>query len=168
MELVLLLGGNSGNRLELLRRAIDEISNRIGVVLITSSVYETEPWGFETENTFYNIALKVDTKLTPIQALNEALMIESDLGRVRSGAQGYESRPMDIDIILCNDMVIDTERLVVPHPRMCERRFVMVPVAQIVPESVHPIRKLSMRTLLAQCKDSLSVKKVGEIFGLKE
>ena len=168
MDVVLLIGGNSGNRLELLKGAITGIEHTIGRVVQCSSVYETEPWGFEAEMSFYNMALLVQTDLLPEEVLCRALSLEKSLGRVRSGVEGYQSRPMDIDIILCDDMVVETSELIVPHPRMCERRFVLEPICQIAPNYVHPIEKLPMSTLLTNCKDELKVKKVGEIFGLKE
>lgn len=168
MNVILLIGGNSGNRVQLLKSAIAGIEREIGSVISCSSVYETEPWGFETEMSFYNMALHVQTSLCAEEVLDRALKLEADLGRVRNGAAGYQSRPMDIDIILCDDLVIETPRLIVPHPRMCERRFVLEPICQIVPNYVHPVENLPMSTLLTNCKDELSVKKVGEIFGLKE
>lgn len=168
MNVILLIGGNSGNRLELLRGAIAGIEREIGSVIRYSSVYETEPWGFEAEMSFYNMALLVQTELLPEDVLHKALNLERILGRVRSGAVGYQSRPMDIDIILCDDLVIETPQLLVPHPRMCERRFVLEPICQIAPDYMHPVEKLPMSTLLTNCKDELKVKKVGEIFGLKE
>ncbi len=168
MDLLLLLGGNSGDRLALIRKALALIEERIGVVKSCSSVYETEPWGFESENTFYNVAVIVNTFHNAHEVLDEALAIESELGRVRYDAQRYGSRTMDIDIILCGDQIINTDRLQVPHPRMCERRFVLVPAVELIPDYVHPIRNLTLSTLLTNCSDTLSVKKVGEIFGLKE
>ncbi|MBE6333384.1 MAG: 2-amino-4-hydroxy-6-hydroxymethyldihydropteridine diphosphokinase [Odoribacter sp.] len=168
MDLLLLLGGNSGDRLALLRNALAMIEERIGVIKGCSSVYETEPWGFECSDSFYNVAAFVDTELSGEEALDIALNIEQELGRVRSSRQRYGSRTMDIDIILCGDQIINTDRLQVPHPRMCERRFVLVPAVELMPDYVHPIRNLTLSTLLANCSDNLEVKKVGEIFGLKE
>lgn len=168
MDLLLLLGGNSGDRLALLRNALAMIEERIGVIKGCSSVYETEPWGFESSDSFYNVAAFVDTELSGEEALDIALGIEQELGRVRNSTQRYGSRTMDIDIILCGDQIINTDRLQVPHPRMCERRFVLVPAVELLPNYVHPIRNLTLSALLANCSDDLEVKKVGEIFGLKE
>lgn len=168
MDSLLLLGGNSGDRLALLRKALALVEERIGVIKRCSSLYETEPWGFECENTFYNVAVVVDTVLSAHEVLDCALAIEKELGRVRSSVQRYGSRTMDIDVILYGEQIIATDRLQVPHPRMCERRFVMVPAVELLPNYVHPERNLTLSTLLTNCSDRLEVKKVGEIFGLKE
>ncbi len=168
MEVLLLLGGNCGDRLALLRSALMSIEQRIGVVKGCSSVYETEPWGFESNDAFYNMAVLVETPLDGYAVLDHALQIEKELGRVRVEGAGYTLRPMDIDIILYGDKVIKSDRLQVPHPRMCERGFVLVPAVELLPNYVHPERNLTLSTLLTNCSDSLDVKKVGEIFGLKE
>lgn len=168
MEALLLLGGNQGDRLHFLEQSCRLIEERAGVVKSYSSVYETEPWGFNAEQTFYNIALLIDTQLKAEELLKVVLNIEFELGRRRSGAEGYESRPIDIDIIFYGNLVCESATLTLPHPRMCERKFVMIPVAQIAPNYMHPIKKLSMSTLLNECKDELEVKKVCEIFGKNE
>ncbi|MBP3419857.1 MAG: 2-amino-4-hydroxy-6-hydroxymethyldihydropteridine diphosphokinase [Marinifilaceae bacterium] len=164
MSVILLLGGNSGDRLANLRSALDLISERAGIIKQCSSVYETAPWGFECRDSFYNIAIELESHLDEHTLLCVLLGIEADLGRHRSMNIGYESRPMDIDIILYDDLVVDTPELQIPHPRMAIRRFVLEPIVQIAPNRVHPIVNLPMRILLERCKDELEVKKVGEIF----
>lgn len=164
-QLVLLIGGNQGRRQELIQRAIDLIRQRIGSVAALSSLYETEPWGFEAEQVFLNQALIVRTNLTPEQALQRALQIEQDLGRERSalpstGDKSYASRPMDIDIILWDNEVIDTPDLQVPHPRMQLRRFVLEPLCELMPEYLHPTLRKTLVQLSQTCPDQGIVKKL--------
>ncbi len=169
---VLLIGGNQGDRVSLLMQAIIEIASRIGTVSAASSLYETEPWGFEAEQNFLNQALVVDTDLTACEVLQRALEIEKDLGRVRPGEdQGslstlrpplsvkkYSSRPIDIDLIFYNNDIVDTPALQLPHPRMHLRRFVLQPLAQIMPDKIHPKFRKTIAQLLAECADEGEVK----------
>ncbi|MBR3958556.1 MAG: 2-amino-4-hydroxy-6-hydroxymethyldihydropteridine diphosphokinase [Bacteroidales bacterium] len=167
-SVVLLIGGNQGDRLALLMMAIREIANRIGTVSVASSIYETEPWGFEAEQSFLNQALVVDTDLDASTVLDLALEIEKDLGRVRpediakkdskAEQRSYSSRPIDIDLIFYNSDVVENDRLVLPHPRMQQRRFVLQPLAQIIPDFRHPILRKTMNELLEECSDKCEVK----------
>lgn len=150
-RVALLIGGNEGDRQSLIAKATELIQQRIGSVVAVSKVYETEPWGlFETENgrqkpeNFLNQALLVETVLTPHEVLHEALAIEAALGRTRTigdtvSARLYHSRTMDIDLIFYNDDVIDTPDLQIPHPRAHLRRFVLEPLAEIMPDYRHPL-----------------------------
>lgn len=165
-RLALLIGGNQGDRHLLIQQATEQIRQRIGSVVSFSRIYETEPWGtFEEENgerkveNFLNQALLVATPLTAHEALREALDIEKDLGRQRPqassfgatlGAHTYHSRPIDIDLIFFDHDVIDTPDLVIPHPRMHLRRFVLEPLAEIMPDYVHPVLKKTVRALLKE------------------
>lgn len=162
-SVVLLIGGNQGDRLALLMMAVREIARRIGTVSMASSVYETAPWGFEAEQNFLNQALVVDTDLDANTVLDIALEIEKDLGRVRSESsdsqkskseiRNYTSRPMDIDLIFFNNKVVDTPRLQLPHPRMHLRRFALQPLAQIIPDFIHPKLHKTVSELLVVCPD---------------
>lgn len=154
---VLLIGGNQGDRVALLEEACSKINARIGSIAAVSKVYETEPWGFEVDQDFLNMALLVDTDCSAQEVLGAALDIEAELGRVRSG-KGYASRPMDIDIILYGHQVIDMPNLVVPHPRMQHRRFVLQPLADIIPWYRHPVLKKTIMQLLTECIDPCEVK----------
>ena len=118
------------------------IEESIGSVVSVSSVYETEPWGFESDNEFLNMVLCVETDLSPSGLLGRILMIESQLGRIRCENQ-YSSRNIDIDILLYNNEIVNEAALEIPHPRMHERRFVLVPLAEIAPELIHPVLKKS-------------------------
>jgi len=158
MKIVLLgIGTNLGNRRENLEFALSGIEKNIGKILKSSSVYESEPWGFQADIEFLNMVIKVETKLSPDQLLKEILNIESAIGRIRSGER-YLSRVIDIDILLYEDLVIDEKSLKIPHPLMHERRFVLVPLCDIVPETVHPLLKKSFSSLLEACKDNSNVK----------
>ena len=130
------LGSNLGNKEEMLHRAIDLINERIGPVLRTSAFIETEPWGFQSENTFLNAACLVETTLTPLQCLKETQKIERLLGRTKKSRNGvYHDRPIDIDLLLYDDLEMDTPKLTLPHPHMQERDFVMIPLREIMEDS---------------------------------
>lgn len=164
-RVALLIGGNQGDRRRLIEQATEQIRQRIGSVVAFSRLYETAPWGeFETENgeqgpeNFLNQALLVKTAFTAHETLREALAIEAELGRVRSDnsqlptfnsqLRKYHSRPMDIDLIFFNDEVIDTPDLIIPHPRMHLRRFVLEPLSEIMPDYCHPLLKKTMKEML--------------------
>jgi 2-amino-4-hydroxy-6-hydroxymethyldihydropteridine diphosphokinase len=153
------IGTNLGNRKNNLESAVEKIGEYIGKVFHCSSVYETEPWGFETRDQFLNMVVEVKTKLEPSGVLGRLLMIESLLGRLREG-KSYTSRIIDIDILLYNDQVIEKEALVIPHPRMHERKFVLVPLCEIAPEVIHPKFGKDVKSLLKECRDTGRVKKI--------
>jgi len=158
MKVVILgIGTNLGNRGNNLKKAIASIRDHIGTVLESSSVYETEPWGFEAQDQFLNMVVKVETNLTPSGILGRILMIESLLGRTRDEKQ-YTSRVIDIDILFYEDLVIDEESLKIPHPKIHERNFVLVPLCEIEPEMIHPVLNKSAASLLKTCKDKSKVR----------
>ena len=133
--LYLSLGTNLGDRHENLSRALDLIGREVGTVVLASDIIETQPWGFESSNSFLNMVVKVDTDLKPIEALHVTQDIEHCLGRTAKTVDGvYHDRLIDIDLLMYDDVVMNTPELTLPHPRMHQRQFVMEPLAQIAPE----------------------------------
>jgi 2-amino-4-hydroxy-6-hydroxymethyldihydropteridine diphosphokinase len=159
MKIVFLgIGTNLGDRADNIEKAVAYIKESVGPVLDSSSIYETEPWGFQSDDKFLNLILKVETTLTPSGLLGRILMIESLLGRVRS-PKIYSSRLIDIDILLFDDLIVDEASLKIPHPLIHERKFVLVPLCELAPEMIHPVLKKSFAELLEICKDESVVKR---------
>ena len=129
------LGSNLGDRHALLVQAIDLLARRVGRLVRCSSFIETEPWGFQSEHPFLNAVVLMRTDLTPRQLLTETQDIERRLGRTHKSCQGhYADRTIDIDILLYGDLRLATPELTIPHPRMCERDFVLRPLREINPD----------------------------------
>ena len=131
------LGSNLGDREEIILKAISLIGERVGLVIRQSSLIETEPWGFESDNKFLNGVILCETTLTPRQVLRATQKIERELGKLRKHSTRrtplsiYHDRPIDIDILLYDDLTIDEPDLKIPHPLMYERDFVMIPLKEI-------------------------------------
>lgn len=137
--LYLSLGSNQGDRMARLNSAIALIEERVGHITARSEIIETEPWGFESNGLFLNMALAVDTSLPAEEVLDITRQIERSLGRkAKSDAGTYTDRPIDIDLLIYDALVISTDRLTLPHPLMSKRRFVLEPLAQIAPDLMHP------------------------------
>jgi 2-amino-4-hydroxy-6-hydroxymethyldihydropteridine diphosphokinase len=149
-------GSNMGDRKANLRRAFASLQEAGARTKRISSFYETEPVGFQEQPWFLNVAIEVETRFTPAELLETCQAIESAQGRIRSFQNA--PRPLDLDILLFGNLVIDDPRLVIPHPRLAERRFVLEPLAQIAPDVLHPILKKSIRSLLEACEDSSTVR----------
>jgi len=150
------IGGNLGNREHYIERTKSLISERIGFILRTSSVYESEPWGFEHERNFLNQVLVVDTQLSPAAILIEISFIEGVLGRERGGS-GYNPRTVDIDILFYDQQIMLSPSLVIPHKFLHKRLFVLAPLAEVAPDFIHPLFSVTTRELLATCDDSCKV-----------
>jgi 2-amino-4-hydroxy-6-hydroxymethyldihydropteridine diphosphokinase len=150
------LGTNLGERENNLKEAIAMIGESIGRIVASSPVYETEPWGFKSESQFLNMVVQAETKLGPSGLLRSILMIEANLGRLRDQKK-YSSRTIDIDILMYDKQIINRASLVIPHPMLQERRFVLVPLCEIAPDVVHPVMKKTFVTLLRECKDTSKV-----------
>jgi len=157
-QVVLGLGGNMGNRTQHLAMAMVHIIQQIGPITRVSSVYETAAWGIEDQPAFLNLALCISTPFSPLQTLERCLRIEKQMGRHRKMKWG--PRIIDIDILLYNDKIIRENQLSIPHPMMHERRFVLAPLAEILPQKKHPLLKKSFKDLLLQCPDTLPVKSI--------
>ena len=154
----LILGGNMGDRQENLNQAL-KLLTRYGVVLCrASSVYETEPWGMQDSQFFLNMAINVQFEGSPHQLLELCLTVEQQMGRVRNKNK-YSSRIIDIDILFFNNEIISTSNLEVPHPRIRQRKFVLVPMVEINPDHVHPVYHQSVVKLLEVCEDKSVVRR---------
>ena len=148
-EVYLGLGTNLGDKEANLDMAMEEIRKRVGETLSLSAYYITEPWGFDSKNAFLNAVCKVSTSLSPLDVLLTTQSIEKDLGRMKKSVNGqYSDRPIDIDILLYDDIVLDSPNLTIPHPLMHKRTFVMEPLTEIAPELVHPVLHKSMKEIL--------------------
>ncbi|WP_430971712.1 2-amino-4-hydroxy-6-hydroxymethyldihydropteridine diphosphokinase [Sunxiuqinia rutila] len=158
-KVFLLLGGNLGNKKVIFNQALALLEEAVGKIEQQSAIYETEPWGFESEDLFWNQVVVLETRLDADSLLQETQQIEYQLGRVRHGAQ-YSSRLIDLDILFYDQLILNQPRLEIPHPRMGERRFVLEPLAEIAPDFIHPASKKTIAQLLAECTDQLAVKKL--------
>ncbi len=160
-SVVMLLGGNQGPRARLLREAFLLLTREVGCCKGASSFYESEAWGFSTDAPpFLNRVLFLETLLSPQEAMEKALSIEERLGRVRLGdaASSFASRTVDIDILFYDHLVVSTPSLVIPHPRMASRKFVLVPLAELIPAETHPVLGITVKQLLEQCNDVMWVR----------
>ena len=156
----LLIGGNLGNRKEILLTAISLINEQCGPLTRSSSIYETEAWGNTDQPSFLNQALEISTSLNARQLIRKVLKIEEVMGRVRKEKLG--PRIIDIDILLFENEIHDLRFLKIPHPEMQNRRFVLVPLAEINSTLQHPVLKKTIAELLEECPDNLEVKKIAE------
>ena len=161
-QVVLSLGSNQGNRLENIEQCIELIHQEIGTIIKVSKLYETPSWGFESE-AFYNCALVLHTSQTPQQILEEVLLVEKKLGRIRNENAGYQSRIIDIDVVAFDAEVINIEHLQVPHPLMQNRKFVLLPFQDLNLDWEHPILKKSISELLQVTPDDSVCEVVQEL-----
>ena len=161
-KVILSLGSNMGNRLKFLSDAKNQIKKNIGELLKCSSVYETPSWGYDDEK-YLNIAIEINTQLSPADLLSESQKIEKFLGRKtktnKTGKPIYFSRTIDIDILYYNNNIISQKDLIIPHPNLQKRNFVLFPLSEIAPNFVHPI----LRKSSTQLKNELSEKDKNEI-----
>jgi 2-amino-4-hydroxy-6-hydroxymethyldihydropteridine diphosphokinase len=156
----LLLGSNLGDRAALLREALAQLTGRAGQVVVRSAIYETTAWGREDQPAFLNQAVALSTTLTAPELLEQCLATERRAGRER--LERWGSRTLDVDILLFGQQLIELPGLTVPHPRLAERRFALVPLAEIAGALIHPESGLSITKLLARCPDPLPVRRWAE------
>ncbi len=153
----LLIGGNIGDRMSNLALAKESLQQECGIIIKTSSIYETEAWGNNDQPAFLNQAIFISTKLSVTDLMNCILNVEKKIGRIRKDK--YEPRIIDIDIIFFNNDFFSNFVVTVPHPELQNRRFVLVPLVEIAENYLHPVLKKSCKELLDECKDDLVVKK---------
>ena len=153
------IGGNLGNKQKNFENVYNIIENELGEIMISSSVYETPPWGFQSEDSFWNSVLEIETSYSPEELLAEIHLIEEIFGRKR-GNERYSSREMDIDILYFDDIFIETETLIIPHPRIHQRKFVLIPLNEIAPNLKHPLLRFTTIEMLENCMDESMIKKV--------
>lgn len=145
------LGTNEGNKEENIRGAIEELSHLLGTPTAVATIIETEPWGFHSDNSFLNTVVAFNTTLAPEEILKATQEIERRLGRTKKSIDGcYSDRPIDIDILLYGNRVIESEHLTIPHPLLHKRLFVLQPLAQIAPQVIHPTLGKSIARLLKE------------------
>jgi len=157
----IILGGNLGDKSKNLGIARLIINLEIGKIVRQSDVYETEPWGFENPDNFLNQVIEIKTSLNPLDLMKKIKKIETRFGRSTNQPSPYQSRQMDIDILFFNDEIIELPELVIPHPRLHERNFVLVPLTELEASLVHPVFNKTIRQLKAICKDKKWVKPFG-------
>lgn len=154
----LLLGSNLGDKIGQLTEARQQISRLIGPIVTASSIYKTAAWGEENQDDFLNQVVWVDTESQPYEVLNITQHIEKQAGRIRKERWG--ARTLDIDILLWDDKVVANPDLKIPHPGIPNRRFTLVPLAEIAPLLVHPILQKTIKSLLEDCTDNLPVERL--------
>ena len=156
-QIILSLGSNLDNREENLFDCYNKLSNLLGKAISSSNIYESEAWGFDADP-FLNQVLIFNTNLNPESLLKEILTIENEMGRKRSKA-GYESRKIDIDILFYDTIIYKSESLVIPHPLLQERMFVLKPLNEISSEFIHPVLNFPVKEIYLNCMDNSKIKK---------
>jgi len=152
----LLVGSNLGDRFINLSIARSSIENKIGRIVKSSSIYQTAAWGITEQPDFLNQVILFETKFSAKEILGLILSIENKMGRIRS--QKNASRIIDIDILFFNDEIISQSGLTIPHPEIQNRKFALIPLNEIASELIHPVFKLSIKSLLSTSPDQLEVK----------
>lgn len=147
------LGSNMGDRSKMLKEAVLLIKNEVGIVLHESSIYETKAWGNSHLNDFYNQVILLQTHLSPIEVLQGCLTIENRMGKLSKNSSNYENRLIDIDLLFYDQFCCEDKQLVLPHPYIAQRNFVLEPLSEIAADFIHPKLGFSMRELLRQSDD---------------
>lgn len=158
-QIVFSLGGNVGNVEEIFKKAIQLMEINVGKLTLKSSLYVTKAWGVENQPDFLNQVLVFNSNLKAIDVLNEILLIEKQLGRDRTKQKKWEQRPIDIDILFYGNEIIDLPELIVPHPFIQNRKFILSPLLEVLPNFVHPLFNKTIQELFINCKDKLAVAK---------
>lgn len=153
------IGGNIGNKQKNFEKVYLLVKNKLGKIELASSIYETPPWGFQSKDNFWNQIIQIETQKTPEELLSIIHEIEDAFGRIRGKTQ-FSSRKMDIDILYFDDIFIESNKLIIPHPRIHQRKFVLVPLTEIAPDFKHPLLRMTNIEMLENCKDGSMIKKV--------
>ncbi|MDL2283347.1 2-amino-4-hydroxy-6-hydroxymethyldihydropteridine diphosphokinase [Odoribacter sp. OttesenSCG-928-G04] len=159
-SVTLILGSNSVYKKEIFQTALNRLGQSVGEITTLSALYETEPWGLESDELFLNQVVILKTSLSPETCLSICLSIEDELGRVRIPGVRYSSRTIDIDILFYDQQVIHTETLTIPHPRISERNFVLAPLNELLPDFMHPTLKKTIGELYKDSPDPLKISKL--------
>lgn len=155
------LGSNLGDKRENINLAYGHIQEKIGNICRKSAIYETPPWGFQSEDVFYNTVIFLETELTAEQVLEKIQEIEKELGRVKDFKIGYSSRVIDIDILDYNNMILEKPQLVLPHPHIEKRNFVLYPMRDIAENWQHPKSRINIDQLIENLDKSEVIKRLG-------
>jgi len=156
-EAVIILGGNEGNVKETFLGCKKRFESRGYKLSNISSIYSSPSWGYDSENRFYNQVLTFKTNKSPQDVLKDCLLLETEFGRLRDNSGEYHDRPIDIDILFYDEATVEEENLTIPHPRLHERKFCLVPLLEIAPGFIHPVLKKTIGELLAQCTDESKI-----------
>lgn len=158
---ILSIGTNRGDKAQNLQKALELIEAKAGKIVATSSVYETDPWGYKGQSKYFNQVVICNSNFSAENLLKEILQIEKKMGRKRNSIK-YDTRIMDIDILFYDNAIVKTKSLTIPHPLIHKRNFVLIPLHEIIPEYIHPLYKKTIKQLLKECDDNLKVRKVNK------
>ena len=150
-KIYLSIGSNKGNRYSFIKEALRLIRKDIGKVILMSKIYETKSWGFQSDD-FLNICIMIKSELLPSELLNKLKIIEERIGRIKNSTK-ILAREIDIDILFYSDKIVDYEDLIIPHPRLHLRNFVLYPLKDIASDFIHPILLKPINELLEECED---------------
>jgi len=166
-SIFLSIGTNKGDKISNCKLVTKKIA-LISDVIRVSSIYKTESWGFSADF-FLNFILEIKTDLDPFNLLNELIKIENQMGRFRKikiSNKQYESRAIDIDILFFGNKIINSEKLIIPHPKLSDRNFILIPLCEICPSFICPVSNKKIQDILKSCKDNSSVDKITDFISL--
>lgn len=159
-NIFLSLGSNLGNKKEIIDNALIQINRKIGSIIKVSSLFETEPWGFVSSNSFYNICIEISSSLSPFDILYLSNEIEKNFNRLEKNTKEYKDRTLDIDILFYSSIVLRTMDLTIPHREIDLRKFVLEPLNEIAYDFINPLSKKKISVLLDECTDNYRINKI--------
>lgn len=154
------IGSNLGDKAQIIANTLKFLDLHPHKLLKLSSMYSSKAWGYESTNKFVNCCVYIESILPPFELLNHLKMFEKSLGRQKANSGNYEDRTIDIDIILCGQDIVNSEKLIIPHPLFHKRKFVLVPLDEICPDFRHPLLDKSVHELLMVCEDESLLEKI--------